>query len=218
VTIEEARPGYRATKEQLESMGLFAPEEVRSVLPPRCSDEKERRDWPDYARCLGESIARGKKRTSADYTFCCIALDIYRKTPEATADKLVDLSTKAQENGYLYAVGQATRAAGEGGAESETTVLRLAVYKPINTAPQPLNPHSAMSCVVSDRSLVAQRFPVLGFGDDVVGLTAEAFVVFFFPAVCGRLLSDESNAGIVTTREYGHDEFSPFSFTWRGGN
>jgi hypothetical protein len=111
VTIEEARPGYKVTKEQLESMGLLAPEEVRPVLPPRCSDEKERRGWPDYARCLEQSIARGRKRTSADFAFCCIAIDLYRKTPEATADKLMELSTKAQENGYMYALGQATRAA-----------------------------------------------------------------------------------------------------------
>ena len=111
VTIEEARPGYRVTKEQLESMGLLSPEEVRPVLSPRCSDEKERRGWPDYARCLEQSNARGSKRTSADFAFCCIAIDLYRKTPEATADKLMELSTKAQENGYMYALGQATRAA-----------------------------------------------------------------------------------------------------------
>jgi hypothetical protein len=111
VTIEEARPGYKVTREQLESIGLLAPEEIKPVLPPRCSDTKERRGWPDYARCLEESIARGKKRTSADYTFCCIAIDLYRHSPEATAVKLMELSTKAQENGEHYALGQAQRAA-----------------------------------------------------------------------------------------------------------
>ncbi len=111
VTIEEARPGYKATKEQLESMGLLAPEEIKPVLPPRCSDNREREGWPDWERCLEEALARGKKRTSADFTFACIARDIYRKSPEAIADKLMELSTKAQENGYMYALGQATRAA-----------------------------------------------------------------------------------------------------------
>jgi hypothetical protein len=111
VTIEEARPGHKVTKEQLDSMGLLALEEIKPVLPPRCSEEKERRGWPDYARCLEQSIARGTKRTSADFSFCCIAIDLYRKPPEATADKLMEISSKAQENGYMYALGQATRAA-----------------------------------------------------------------------------------------------------------
>lgn len=112
VTIEEARSGYKVSKGQLESMGLLAPEEVKAAPPAlRCSDATERRGWPDYARCLEESIARGKKRTSADFTFCCMAIDLYRHSPEATADRLMELSTKAQENGYLYALGQATRAA-----------------------------------------------------------------------------------------------------------
>jgi hypothetical protein len=112
VTIEESRPGFRVTKKQLESMGLLAPPEPKPDLSAlRCSDGKERKGWPDYARCLEESIARGRKCTSADFAFCCIAIDLYRHSPEATADKLMELSTKAQENGYMYALGQATRAA-----------------------------------------------------------------------------------------------------------
>jgi hypothetical protein len=112
VTIEEGRPGHKMTKAQLESMGLLAPEEPRPDLSAlRCSDTKEHEGWPDYTRCLEQSIARGHKRTSADFTFCCIAIDLYRHSPEATADRLMELSTKAQENGYLYALGQATRAA-----------------------------------------------------------------------------------------------------------
>ena len=111
VTIEEAHPGYKVKKEKLEHLGLLAPEEPKPVVPPRFSDENERRGWPDYDRCLQESIARGRKRTSADFTFCCIATDVYRHSPEATAEKLMELSTKAQENGYFYALGQAQRAA-----------------------------------------------------------------------------------------------------------
>jgi hypothetical protein len=112
VTIEEARPGHKMTRAQLERMKLLAPEEPKADLAAlRCSDSKERQGWPDYSRCLEESIARGRKRTSADFTFCCIAIDLYRHSPEATADKLMELSTKAKENGYLYALGQATRAA-----------------------------------------------------------------------------------------------------------
>jgi hypothetical protein len=93
-------------------MGLLAPEEPKPDLSAfRCSDGKERQGWPDYARCFEESIARGRKRTSADFTFCCIAIDLYRHSPEATAAKLMEVSTKAQENGLDYALGQAQRAA-----------------------------------------------------------------------------------------------------------
>jgi hypothetical protein len=112
ITMEESRPGHKMTKAQLESMGLLAPEEPKPDLSAlRCSDTKERRGWPDYARCLEESTARDRKRTSADFTFCCIAIDLYRHSPEATAAKLMEVSTKAQENGRDYASGQAQRAA-----------------------------------------------------------------------------------------------------------
>ncbi len=46
-----------------------------------------------------------------DFTSCCIATDHFRGTPEETADRLMDVSTNAKENGYDYAFGQATRAA-----------------------------------------------------------------------------------------------------------
>lgn len=111
VSMEEARPGYKVTMPQLEAMGVLAPPEPILSTPARCSDAKERRGWPDYARCLEESIARGRKRTSADYTFCCIAIDLYRHATEATAAKLMEVSTKAKENGEHYALGQAQRAA-----------------------------------------------------------------------------------------------------------
>jgi hypothetical protein len=60
---------------------------------------------------LEESIPRGRKRTSADFTFCCIAIGLYRHRPEATDEKVMELSTKAQENGHDYALEQAQRAA-----------------------------------------------------------------------------------------------------------
>jgi hypothetical protein len=60
---------------------------------------------------LEETLARGKKRSAADFYFACIANDRYKRTPEEIADKLMELSSKAQENGYDYALGQAERAA-----------------------------------------------------------------------------------------------------------
>jgi hypothetical protein len=61
--------------------------------------------------CLEEMLAKGLKRSAADYYFACIARDRYRHTPEEIADKLMQVSSKAKENGHDYALGQAERAA-----------------------------------------------------------------------------------------------------------
>jgi hypothetical protein len=115
VAIEAVQPGRIVTREQLESMGLVAPAPAKPELPAsplRCSDDWPRRlAWPSYDRCTEEALARGRKRSSADFTFCCIAIDLFKRTPEETADKLMEVSSKAKENGQDYAIGQATRAA-----------------------------------------------------------------------------------------------------------
>jgi hypothetical protein len=67
--------------------------------------------WPSYERCLDEALNRGRKRSSADFTFCCIAIDLFKRTPEETAAKLLEVSTKARENGEAYALDQAMSAA-----------------------------------------------------------------------------------------------------------
>jgi hypothetical protein len=115
VAIEEAHPGRIVTREQLESMGL--PEKARQkpqppASPLRCSNDRPRRlAWPDWNRCLEEMLARGMKRSAADFYFACIAIDRFKRTPEEAADKLMEESSKARENGYDYAIGQAERAA-----------------------------------------------------------------------------------------------------------
>src|ERR1022692_254364 len=79
------------TKAQLESMSLVAPALPRPELPAspfRCSDPPRRKAWPSYERCLEgapESSSGGKKRSTADFTFCCIAIDHFRRTLEETA-------------------------------------------------------------------------------------------------------------------------------------
>jgi hypothetical protein len=40
-----------------------------------------------------------------------MAIDLFKRTPEETADKLMELSSKTKENGHNYAIGQAMRAA-----------------------------------------------------------------------------------------------------------
>ena len=117
VAIDSVQPGHIMTPQQLESMGLVAPAPLKPQLsaqasPLRCSNDRPRRlAWPSYDRCLEEAEARGRKRSSADFTFCCIAIDHFKRTPEETAEKLMEISTKAKENGYDYAIGQATSAA-----------------------------------------------------------------------------------------------------------
>jgi len=87
------------------------PRPNRRFPPLRCSDRPRRLAWPDYERCLEEAHARGRKRSSADFTFCCIAIDLFRRTPEETAARLMEVSGKARENGEAYALDQAMNAA-----------------------------------------------------------------------------------------------------------
>lgn len=115
LAIEEAHPGRIVTREELESVGLpaAAPEKRQPPASPlRCSTDRPLRlAWPDWNLCLKEMLARGKKRSAADFYFACIANDRYKRTPEEIADKLMEESSKAKENGYDYALGQAERAA-----------------------------------------------------------------------------------------------------------
>lgn len=120
VALEEAKPGHIMTRDALERWGLAdagaagtGKQERKEppASPLRCSDGPKRLAWPDWNLCLEEMLARGKKRSAADYYFACIASDRYKRTPEEIADKLMELSSKARENGYEYALGQAMRAA-----------------------------------------------------------------------------------------------------------
>jgi hypothetical protein len=114
VTIEEAHPGRIMTRAELEGRGLVAPAPPKPEAPAsplRCSDRSHRLAWPSYERCLDEALSRGRKRSSADFTFCCIAIDLFKRTPEETAAKLLEVSGKARENGEAYALDQAMNAA-----------------------------------------------------------------------------------------------------------
>jgi len=112
VAIEEAHPGRIVTRAELEGRGLVVPAPAKPEPSPlRCSNRPRRLGWPDYERCLEEAHARGRKRSSADFTFCCIAIDLFRRTPEETAARLMEVSGKARENGEAYALDQAMNAA-----------------------------------------------------------------------------------------------------------
>jgi hypothetical protein len=117
VAIEEVHPGRTVTKAQLESMGLVVPARPKPEMPTPPFDvltPPRRKGWPSYERCLKEgreSTSGGVQRSVADFTFCCIAIDLFKRTPEETAARLMEVSAKAQANGEDYAIGQALRAA-----------------------------------------------------------------------------------------------------------
>jgi hypothetical protein len=106
VRIVEARPGHIVTPDALEAIGVVAPAKPDPLAPPAVASPTARTGkWPSYARCLeGAPIgASGNpRRTSADFVWCKIALS-WGHGVEETAARLMQESTKAQENGEAYA-------------------------------------------------------------------------------------------------------------------
>jgi hypothetical protein len=109
-----ASPGLVVTRAELEALGIVAPPE--KTIPAavhfsrRCHDAK---GWPSYQRCLeGAPKREGGRpdRSRADYTFCLLAID-WGWTVEESADRLMQESAKAQENGEAYALRTARAAA-----------------------------------------------------------------------------------------------------------
>jgi hypothetical protein len=111
VAVVTARPGHVMTPQQLEALNVVAPAEAPPPpLPPIHTTRSKTSKWPDYARCLKGSEVDGKpKRTKADFAAAMIAQS-WGHGIEQTADWLMTVSTKAQENGYNYALQTATNA------------------------------------------------------------------------------------------------------------
>jgi hypothetical protein len=115
VEITHTAPGVFASKEQLIQIGLVSAPEAPSpslfrVSPVRLANRK----WPSYERCLeGAPPNRNKTGTDvsrADFTWCMTAVT-WGWTVEETADRLMELSEKARENGEVYAHRTAQNAA-----------------------------------------------------------------------------------------------------------
>lgn len=113
VAIRDTFPGRIMTPGQLESLNLVAePEPV--AIPPSAPGRVSRRSeaairarkWPDYDRCLQSAPPNhgntGPDTSRADFTWCMTALDWGFDIPETSA-KLMEVSTKARENGPRYA-------------------------------------------------------------------------------------------------------------------
>jgi hypothetical protein len=115
VEIVDAAPGCITTPETLESLGLVAPPEpAPTVVKLKTSHTHSRSGpeptWPDYERCVkGAPPARegdGPDRSIADFFWCMMAIQRGWRIEE-TADKLLEVSPKAQERARLRDEGYA---------------------------------------------------------------------------------------------------------------
>ncbi len=106
-------PGRGVTQAELEALGLVAPQEkftAKEIHRPRRLDT---RGWPSYRQCLEHPKAwkDGRPdRSKADFTFCLLAID-WGWSVEETAARLMQESSKAQEEGEKYALRTASNAA-----------------------------------------------------------------------------------------------------------
>ncbi len=116
VQIAHSAPGLMATTSQLESLGLVA--EPEKPAPPifRLSrmDRIRTHKWPSYQRCVNDAPLNHDKTgpdiSRADFTWCMTAIS-WGHGIEATAERLMEESAKARENGERYAQMTADNAA-----------------------------------------------------------------------------------------------------------
>ena len=111
VRLTGVQSGRTVTRAELEASGLL-PAIPETPLPVLSSRRLPRR-WPSYEKVL-QGAPRGgdlgEQRYAADFTFAMIAID-WGWSPEDTALRLLQESTKAQENGQEYARRTANSAA-----------------------------------------------------------------------------------------------------------
>jgi hypothetical protein len=102
------------TQAELEPLGIVAPPETIIPTEIRSARRPHARGWPSYQRCLERApeVREGGRPdiSRADFTFCLLAID-WGWSVEATADRLMQESSKAKENGQGYAIGTARNAA-----------------------------------------------------------------------------------------------------------
>jgi hypothetical protein len=115
VAIHAAAPGRFATAAELERLGLVAkPEPVAQPLRVHAPRISGNRSWPSYSRCLDgaplNSEETGPDVSRADFVFCMTAIT-WGWSVDATAERLMEESAKAQSNGKNYAALTARNAA-----------------------------------------------------------------------------------------------------------
>lgn len=113
VAVAASQAGRTVTPDQLAALGLIAPAEPARERPVIQASRRGGK-WPSYQRCIdGAPTAHNSDRpdiSRADFTWCMIALD-WRHSIEDTAAKLMEVSSKAKENGHGYAIETARNAA-----------------------------------------------------------------------------------------------------------
>lgn len=112
VAIREARAGHMTTAAQLDELGLVAPPDDFAPLPPARTGGS--RTWPSYAHALDgaplDSEGQGPDRSRADFVWCMTAIT-WGFGVDATAERLIEESSKARANGKGYAEQTARNAA-----------------------------------------------------------------------------------------------------------
>jgi RepB DNA-primase from phage plasmid len=130
VRIEDATPGRIVSPAELEQRGILAPVEPPAVIPikthRRATKSEGERTWPDYERCVSgappSKEGPGPDRSMADFFWCMMAAQ-RGWSIEETANKLMEVSSKAQERvrlrdeGYALITAQNAAAAAERGKQ-----------------------------------------------------------------------------------------------------
>lgn len=110
VTIRMGKRGHIVTVAMLDELGLLAPAIVIERPQPVVSGRTHK--WPNYQQCLDRAPMTEKghpSRTSVDFVWCKIAAS-WGHSVEDIAARLMEESTKAEENGQNYALDTASRA------------------------------------------------------------------------------------------------------------
>ena len=127
VAIIDVVPGRITTPEALESLGLVAPPDpAPNVVPLKTSRNHSRlgsdKCWPDYEACLRgappNKEGTGPSRSHADFFWCLMAAQRGHSIEE-TADKLLEVSARAQERARLHDEGYALITAQNAAAAAE---------------------------------------------------------------------------------------------------
>jgi hypothetical protein len=126
VSIIDAAPGRMTTPQALEALGLVAPEDITpTVVRLNTSRNSNRlgneRSWPDYELCVkGAPVAKegGPDRSKADFVWCLMAAQRGHSVEDIAA-RLLEVSSKAQENARRHDEGYARITAENASAAAE---------------------------------------------------------------------------------------------------
>jgi hypothetical protein len=108
VRLVHTAPGLVASRAQLEALGFVAAAKEIPLAPtPKLKWTRPRPlAWPRYEQTLGRAPLNGDgtgpDRSKADFTWCMTAID-WGWGVEETSFRLMEVSEKAQENGWRYA-------------------------------------------------------------------------------------------------------------------